>query len=149
MGVAYPIQGQIVRKTFINLKLASGQFNMNADTVVLFVEDTSDGLSVSSNKVTLKAGVTYVITASFRLNGNQLGSAMDLVIRDFTNNINLGRQCQLISMDNATNDGSQDSLFFVIKPTTNIDVGFRVFSVNFANQGVFQDQTYAAIFSIS
>ena len=121
---------------------------MNADTVVAFVEDTSDGLSVSSNKVTLKTGVTYVIAAGFRLNGIQAGSAMDLVIRDFTNNVNLGRQCQLISMDNGTDDGEQSALFFIFKPATDIDIGFRVVSVNFANQGLFVAQTYAAIYTI-
>ena len=134
--------------TFINLKLASDQFNLNANTVVLFVEDTSDGLSVSSNKVTLEAEVTYVITANFRLNGVASGSSMHITIRDFTNNVNLGRTNNLISLDNPTDDGAHGALFFIIKPTIDIEVGFRATFVNPANQGIFKEECYAAIFSI-
>ena len=134
--------------TFINLKLDVDQFNMNANTEVAFVEDTASGLSVSSNRVTLKADKPYAITSNFRLNGIQSASSMGIIIRDFTNSVNLGRENFLISLDNPTDDGSQGSLFFVIKPTIDIDVGFRVTSVNFANQGLFASQTYATIFSI-
>ena len=133
---------------FINLKLAAEQFNMNADTEVLFVEDTSSGLSVSSNRVTLKANKTYVITANFRLNGALSGSSMHIVIHDFTNNVNLGRTNNLISLDSPTDEGAEGSLFFVIKPTTDIDVGFRTTFVNPANQGIFKEESHAAIFSI-
>ena len=133
---------------FIDLKLASDQFNMNVGTEVLFVEEASSGLSVSSNRVTLKANVFYVITAGFRLNGPASGSSMGLVIRDYTNSVNLGRDCFLISTDNPTDDGQQPTLFFVVKPTTDIDVGFRVTTVNPANQGVFAGNTYAVIHSI-
>ena len=136
------------RIEFINLKLASDQFNLNADTVVLFVEDTSDGLSVSSNKVTLKAGVTYAIAANFRLNGATSGSSLHITLRDFTNNVNLGRTNNLISLDNPTDDGAHGALFFIIKPTTDIDVGFRATFVNPANQGIFAAESYATILSI-
>ena len=135
-------------KEFINLKLSADQFNLNADTVVAFVEDTSDGLSVSSNKVTLKAGVTYAIAANFRLNGAASGSSMHITIRDFTNNVNLGRTNNLISLDNPTDDGAEGTLFFIIKPTTDIDVGFRATFVNPANQGIFKEECYATILSI-
>lgn len=134
--------------TFINLKLASNQFNINANTEVAFVEESSDGLSVSANRVTLKAGVTYVLQASLRHNGTASSTSANYSWKDYTNNVNLGKELHILSTNFTTDDGSQTKAMLVIKPTTDIDVGVICTSVNTINQGLFADTSQASIYSI-
>lgn len=142
------IRPKVEETEFINLKLAGDQFNINANTEVEFVEESSSGLSVSSNRVTLKAGVTYVLSASLRHNGNAASTSANYTWRDYTNSVNLGKEMHILSSNFVTDDGSQTNATFVLKPATDISVGVRCVLVNAANQGIFVDTTQASIYSI-
>ncbi len=134
--------------TLINLKLARDQLNINTNTVVAFVLKSASGLSVASNRVTLKATNTYVLFATMRHNGSAANTAANYSWRDFTNAVNLGIGSQVSSQDSLTDDGASPSMIIVIKPSTDIDVGVRCTGVSVANQGLFPDATQASIHSI-
>lgn len=131
---------------FINLKLASTQTGININTEVLFVEESANGLSVVSNRVTLKAGRTYVLSANLRLDGITASSAASFTWRDYTNSVDLGKLARLHSSDNTSDDGQQPGCSIVIKPTTDIDVGVRCTEAT--NQGLHADASQATIHSI-
>ena len=133
---------------FINLKLSGGQFNINANDQVAFVEESSSGLSVVSNRVTLKAGVTYVLSATMRHDGSVSNTAANYQWRDQTNSVNLGVGCQVSSQDATTDDGASPSTTVVIKPTTDIDVAVICTGVSAANQHLNPDATQASIYSL-
>lgn len=134
--------------TFINLKIVGDQTNINVNTEVAYVLGTSNGLSVVANRVTLKAGITYVLFASLRHVGSLTNTAANYSWRDYTNNINLGVGMQVTSQDGSTKDGVGPSATVVIKPTTDIDVGVRCTAVSAVNQGLSPDATQASIHSV-
>ena len=135
-------------KAFINLKLASDQININANSEVTFVEESADGLSVSSNRVTLKAGTTYVLSCDLRHVGSATSTSGTYIWRDYTNSVNLGIGLLVNSQDDPTDDGVQPAAVVIVKPTTDIDVGVRCTFVNAANQKLAADATQASIYSI-
>lgn len=133
---------------FITMGLAGDQGNINPNTEVAFVATSSNGLSVIAGRVTLKAGITYVVNSHIRHVGSVGNTAANYVWRDFTNAVNISKEAIIASNDNLSKDGTQPSISFVIKPITDIVIGLRCTSVSVANQGLAADATQALINSV-
>ena len=133
---------------FINLHLTSDQTNINADTEVAFILESSNGLSVTSNRVTLKDNITYILITALRHAGSQASTSGRYIWRDYTNGVNLGIGLLVNSQNDTTNDGVQPIATTIIKPSTDIDVGVRCTFVNVTNQSLASDSTQASIHSI-
>ena len=133
---------------FINMKVVGVALNINAGSEIPFELVSSSGLSVVVGRVTLKAGVTYVLQASLRHDGPGGNTAANYIWRDYTNAVNLGVGNQIDSMDSLTDDGSQPTMMVVIKPITDIDVGVICTATSTPNVGVQPDATQATIHSI-
>lgn len=134
--------------TFINLKLSGDQSSINAETEVAFVLESSNGLSVTSKRVTLLAGKTYVLSASLRHAGSGAATSAKYTWRDYTNSVDLGTDSLVNSQNDTTNDGTQPTAVIIIKPTTDIDVGVICTFVNTSGQGLAADSTQASIHSV-
>jgi len=91
--------------TFINLKIVGDQTNINPNTEVNYVLGSSNGLSVVANRVTLKAGITFVLFAQVRHVGSLSNTAANYSWKDYTNNIDIGIGMQVTSQDGSTKDG--------------------------------------------
>jgi len=133
---------------FINLILTGNQTNINTNTEVAYTLGSASGLSVNANRVSLKAGVTYVLFATLRHLGSVGNTAADYIWRDYTNSVNLGKHANSASNNNTSNDGTTPSMTVIIKPTTDIDVGVICLAVSAANQGLGSDTTQASIHSL-
>ena len=134
---------------FINLELTANQTGINPGTEVAFVLGSASGLSVTASRVTLTAGKTYVLWASLMHNGTVTSSNAQYSWRDYTNAVNLGKTSLPVSTDfPGVANSSVSSMSFVIKPTTDIDVGIMCIGVFPAGQGLSSARTQATIHTI-
>jgi len=137
-----------VSPTFINMSLPSDQSNINADTIINFTELSSNGLSISSNKVLLTAGITYSLFCNLRLGLTGSPALSTYYWKNFTDEVNIGKGCVLLSISTTTNDSNSSVMSYVIKPETDILVGVVCSYVSVDNQKLSDGSTQASIYEL-